>query len=154
MKKNIIILLLILISIFIYFRQQKKNYYDMINAVSGATPLAIERDTPDGISLIIDGLVKHEYRFNASSLSGFASTRIRTREFSSDGKFLGAYAYSGIPVFNILEGIAPEKEAGALFNQPLDILVKFISASGESVGFTFNEIIMADDSLPCYTRLL
>ena len=148
MKKNIVIVLLIALTVFIYFRQDNKNYYDMINAVSGATPLAIARETPEGVSLTIDGLVKQEYRFNSSALNGFASTRIRTKEFSSDGKFLGAYAYTGIPVFNILEGIAPEKEADAVFNQPLDILVKFVSASGASVDFTFNEIIMADDSLP------
>ena len=148
MKKNIAIVLLIILSVFIYFRQDNKNYYDMINAVSGATPLAIARDTPGGISLTIDGLVKKEYKFNASALNGFAATRIRTKEFTSDGKFLGAYAYIGIPVFNILEGIAPEKKPDALFNQPLDILIKFISASGDSVGFTFNEIIMADDCLP------
>lgn len=148
MKKNIIIILLIALTVFIYFRQEDKNYYDMINAVSGATPLAISRNAPDGISLTIDGLVKQEYRFTASALNGFASTRIRTREFSPDGKFLGAYAYTGIPVFNILEGIAPEKKADTIFNQPLDILVKFISASGKSVSFTFNEIIMVDDTLP------
>lgn len=148
MKKNIIIGLLVVLAIFIYIRQENKNYYDMINAVSGATPLAIARDIPDGVSLTIDGLVKQEYRFTASALNGFASTRIRTKEFSSDGKFLGAYAYAGIPVFNILEGIAPEKKADAVFKQPLDILVRFISASGKSVGFTFNEVIMADDSLP------
>ncbi|MBN2419257.1 MAG: hypothetical protein JXL81_07720 [Deltaproteobacteria bacterium] len=148
MKKNILIVLLIALSVFIYFRQDNKNYYDMINAVSGATPLAIDRDTPEGVSLNIDGLVKQEYQFNASALNGFASTRIRTKEFSPDGEYLGAYAYAGIPVFNILEGIAPEKRPDAVFNQPLDILIKFISASGESVGFTFNEIIMADDSLP------
>ncbi len=148
MKKNILIVLLIVAAVFIYFRQENKNYYDMVNAVSGATPLAIEKDVPKGVSLIIDGLVKQEYRFDASALNGFASTRIRTREFAPDGKFLGAYAYTGIPVFNILEGIAPQKEKDAIFNQPLDILVKFISASGKSVGFTFTELIMADDSLP------
>ncbi|NLD37043.1 MAG: hypothetical protein GX654_09250 [Desulfatiglans sp.] len=148
MKKNIIIVLLILAAVFIYFRQENKNYYDMVNAVSGATPLAIAKDVPKGVSLVIDGLVKQEYRFSASALNGFASTRIRTREFTPDGKFLGAYAYTGIPVFNILEGIAPQKDKDALFNQPLDILVRFISSSGKSVGFTFTELIMADDSLP------
>lgn len=148
MKKNIVIVLLIALSMFIYFRQKEKNYYDMINAVSGATPLAIERDAPDWAYLTIDGLVKHKYNFTSSALNGFASTRIRTREFAPDGKYLGAYAYTGIPVFNILEGISPRKEDGAAFNQPLDILVKFISETGKSVEFTFNEIIMNDDSLP------
>ena len=148
MKKNIVIALLIVIAVFIYFRQENKNYYDMINAVSGATPLAVSRDIPGEISLTIDGLVKQEYSFSASALGGFASTRIRTKEFSPDGKYLGAYAYSGIPVFNILEGIAPEKKPDDVFNQPLDILVSFVSSTGKTVSFTFNEIIMADDTLP------
>lgn len=148
MKKNIVIVLLIAFAAFIYFRQENKNYYDMINAVSGATPLAISRGIPDEMSLTIDGLVKQEYNFSASALGGFASTRIRTKEFSPEGKYLGAYAYTGIPVFNILEGIAPEKKPDDVFNQPLDILVNFISSNGKKVSFTFNEIIMADDTLP------
>jgi hypothetical protein len=148
MKKNIIIVLLIAISIFIYFRQKEKNYYDMINAVSGATPLAIARDVPEGVSLTIDGLVKKEYRFSTSALNGFATMRIRTKEFSQDGKFLGAYAYTGIPVFNILEGIAPQKPKDAIFDQPLDILITFTSSTGETVRFSYNEIIMSDDRLP------
>ena len=148
MKKNILILLLIVAVVFVYFRQENKNYYDMINAVSGATPLAVAREVPENISLTVDGLVKQTYNFSASALNGFAATRIRTREFSPQGEFLGAYAYIGIPVFNILEGIAPQKPKTAVFNQPLDILVTFTSADGKSVAFTFNELIMADDSLP------
>jgi hypothetical protein len=148
MKRNIIIAILLGLCVFIYFRQQDKNYYDMINAVSGATPLAIAVDVPDNISLTVDGLVKQEYRFSASALSGFASNRIRTREFTADGSYLGAYSYAGIPVFNILEGIAPKKPADAAFNQPQDIVVVFTAASGRRAAFSFNEIIMADDSLP------
>ncbi len=148
MKKNIVILLLIALTVFIYFRQENKNYYDMINAVSGATPLAISRDIPDEISLTIDGLVKQEYNLSASALGGFAPTRIRTKEFSPDGKYLGAYAYTGIPAFNILEGIAPQKKPDDVFNQPLDILINFVSSTGKTVSFSFNEIIMADDTLP------
>ena len=148
MKKNILILLLIAAVVFVYFRQEKKNYYDMINAVSGATPLAFAREVPDGLTLTVDGLVKQTYAFSASALNGFAATRIRTKEFSPQGEFLGAYAYVGIPVFNILEGIAPQKPENAVFNQPLDILVTFTSTDGKSVAFTFNELVMANDCLP------
>jgi hypothetical protein len=148
MKRNITIAILLGLCIFIYLRQRDKNYYDMINAVSGATPLAIAVDVPDNISLTVDGLVKKEYHFSASALSGFASTRIRTREFTADGTYLGAYSYAGIPVFNILEGIAPKKPTDAAFSQPQDIVVVFTAASGRQVTFSFNELIMADDSLP------
>jgi hypothetical protein len=148
MKKNILIIMLIAISIFIFFRQKEKNYYDMINAVFGATPLAIARDVPEGVSLTVDGLVKKEYHFSASALNGFATNRIRTMEFSPGKQFLGAYAYTGIPVFNIMEGIAPQKPKDAIFDQPLDIVVTFTSATGKTVNFSYNEIIMANDCLP------
>jgi DMSO/TMAO reductase YedYZ molybdopterin-dependent catalytic subunit len=139
MKKNLLIVLLIGVCVFIYFRQRDKNYYDMINAVSGATPLAISRDVPTDFSLTIDGLVKKKYKFSSSALNGFAPIRLRTREFSPEGSFLGAYAYTGIPVFNILEGIAPQKPLEAVFDQPLDILVEFSSSSGKrSVSVSMN----------------
>jgi hypothetical protein len=135
------------VCIFVYFRQRNENYYDLI-IVSGATPLAVAEKVPPEVSLTVDGFVKKDYRFSGSALNGFASTRIRTREFDVEGKFLGAYAYSGIPVFNILEGIAPEKPEGADFKQPLDMLVSFSSASGKRVHFSFNEILMTDDRSP------
>jgi hypothetical protein len=135
------------LGIFVYFRQQNENYYDLI-IVSGATPSAVAEKVPAEISLTIDGLVKKDFRFSGSALNGFASTRIRTREFDANGKFLGAYAYIGIPVFNILEGIAPEKPEGADFKQPLDMIVSFSSASGDKVHFSFNELLMTDDKHP------
>lgn len=140
-------LLLIGILIFFYFRQQKENYYDLL-LVSGATPLAIAEKVPEAYSLTVNGLVKKECAFSGSALNGFATTRIRTREFSPDGKFLGAYVYLGIPMYNILEGIAPQKPENAVFNQPLDILVTFSSASGEKVSFSYNELLMTDDTYP------
>ena len=148
MKRSILIGILIIACIFIWFRQKNKNYYDLINAVSGATPLAVAADVPDDFSLTVNGLTKQEYRFTSSALNGFASTRIRTLEISGDGEFVGAYVYNGIPVFNILEGIAPEKPEPVLFDQPVDMVVTFSSDSGRSVRFSYNEIIMVDDSLP------
>ena len=135
------------VCVFLYIRQQKENYYDLL-IVSGATPLAVAEKVPEEFSLIVNGLVKKEYVFSGSALNGFATTRIRTREFSPDGKFLGAYVYLGIPIYNILEGIAPQKPGDAPFNQPLDILVTFSSASGKKVSFSFNELLMTDDRYP------
>jgi hypothetical protein len=116
--------------------------------VSGATPLAVEKKMPLDYSLTVKGLVKKEYRFSGSALNGFAATRIRTREFSPDGHYQGAYAYLGIPVFHILEGIAPEKPGNATFKQPLDMLVTFTATSGEKVNFSYNELLMVDDRHP------
>lgn len=147
MKKNIIIALLIILAVFICFRQENKDYYDYL-IVSGATPLAIAQRVPADISLTIDGLVKKKYQFSGDALNALATTRIRTREISPDGEFLGAYIHLGIPVFNILEGISPQKPDHYLFHQPLDILVTFHSDSGQQACFSFNEIIMTDDRLP------
>ena len=147
MKKYVILGLIVLVGVFVYVRQTNKDYYDLI-IVSGATPLAISKKVNGSISLTITGLVKKEYVFNGNTLNGFAATRIRTREFSADGKYQGAYAYLGIPVFNILEGIAPQKPDDTNFNQPLDIMVTFISSSGKTATFSFNEIIMATDRHP------
>ena len=147
MKKIIVISLIILIGAFVYARQSNKDYYDLI-VVSGATPLAVSKRVPDSMSLTVTGLVRKEYVFSGSTLNGFSSTRLRTREFSAGGEFQGAYAYLGIPVFHILEGISPKKPDSANFNQPLDIMVSFISKTGASSTFSFNEIIMATDQLP------
>lgn len=148
MLKNILIGVLSIVCLFIFFRQENKNYYDMVNAVSGATPLAVAKDVPGHVALTVDGLVKQTYQFSGSALNGFASTRIRTIEYQADGTFTGAYIYVGIPVFHIMEGIAPQKPETANFKQPLDILVTFTSAAGKSVDFSFNEIIMTDDDHP------
>lgn len=141
------VILAIGVAVFLYARKQNENYYDLL-IVSGATPLAVAEKVPETFSLTVNGLVKKEYVFSGSALNGFAATRVRTREFSPEGEFLGAYAYLGIPAYHILEGISPQKPDGAVFNQPLDMLVTFTSASGEKVHFSLNELLMTDDSHP------
>lgn len=132
---------------FLFYRQTHKNYYDYLT-MSGATPLAVAEKAPAHIVLEIDGLVKKNYRFTGDALNALAFTRIRTREISPEGEFMGAYAYIGIPVFHILEGVAPQKPEHFTFDQPLDILVTFHSASGKTSRFSFNELIMTDDRFP------
>ncbi len=146
-RRIVFILLVAGVAVFLYARQQNENYYDLL-IVSGATPLAVAEKVPETFSLTVNGLVKKEYVFSGSALNGFATTRTRTCEFSPDGKFLGAYAYLGIPVYNILEGISPRKPDGAVFNQPMDIMATFTSISGEKVHFSLNELLMTDDSRP------
>ena len=147
MVKNGLFILVIVGLVFVTYRQTHKDYYDYLT-MSGATPLAVARRAPSDIRLTIDGLVKKTYRFTGDALNALATTRIRTREISPDGDYLGAYIHVGIPVFNILEGIAPKKPEHAAFNQPLDILVTFHSATGEKVHFSFNELIMTGDCQP------
>lgn len=121
--------------------------YD-ITAVTGATNVVLTRHAPSGIDLAVKGMVKREYRFNSDAFNALASTRIRTREVSPEGKFLGAYTYTGVPVYNILNGIAPVKPAGAAFDRPLDMVVTFTNRSGRSVHFSYGELTMSDDSYP------
>jgi len=146
-KQAIFICIAAAVLAFIFYRQTHKNYYDYLT-MSGATPLAIAEIVPSDFSLEINGLVKKDYRFSGDALNALATTRIRTREISPEGIFLGAYIHLGIPVFNILEGIAPLKPDHFNFDQPLDILVTFRSDSGKTSCFSFNELIMTDDRSP------
>ena len=147
MIKKSIVFLVLAVAAFVFYRQNHKDYYDYL-IMSGATPLAVSRKVPADFGLEIDGLVKKTYRFTGNALNALATTRIRTREMSADGTYQGAYIHVGIPVFNILEGVAPQKPEQAAFAQPLDILVTFQSASGKKVYFSFNELIMTGDCLP------
>ncbi|BBO83713.1 hypothetical protein DSCO28_42790 [Desulfosarcina ovata subsp. sediminis] len=147
MTKKIVLAVIAAAAVFFYYRQIHRDYYDYLT-MSGATPLAVARRVPAGVRLEIDGLVKKTYRFSGDALNALATTRIRTREISPTGNFLGAYIHVGIPAFNILEGIAPKKPDHAGFDQPLDILVTFHSASGKRACFSFNELIMTGDGKP------
>lgn len=146
-KKVIVIVVLAIVFSFIIYRQTHKEYYDYI-IMSGATPIAVSQRVPSDISLEIDGFVKKKYHLTGDALNALATTRIRTREISPAGKYTGAYIHLGIPAFNILEGISPEKPDHFTFDGPIDILVTFHSASGEISRFSFNEIIMTDDRYP------
>ncbi len=147
MAKKAILILAVLAAVFVCYRQTHKDYYDYLT-MSGATPLAVARRVPPDVHLEIDGLVKKHYRFSGDALNALAATRIRTREISPRGEYLGAYIHIGIPAFNILEGIAPQKPAGCIFDQPTDILVTFHAATGEKRQFSFNELIMTGDCMP------
>ncbi|MCF8068480.1 MAG: hypothetical protein K9L30_07845 [Desulfobacterales bacterium] len=146
-KKIIAGCMVLLAGIIIYYYRHNKSYYDVM-IMTGATPLAIIETIPSDIFLTVNGYVKKNYQFSSSALRAFSTTRIRTKEFSDEGCFIGSYAYQGIPVFHILEGISPQKPAGASFDQPLDLMVIFTSASGEQRIFSYNEIIMTDDRYP------
>jgi hypothetical protein len=118
-----------------------------VDAVTGATPLAIARHVPQSLILTVNGEVHQEYRFESSELRAFATTRIRTREVTGDGEYVGAYAYVGIPVIHILEGVKPKKK-NADFDRPLDMIVTITDSGGKSAHFSYNEICMVDDAHP------
>ena len=135
------------IAVFVVYRTAHHDYYNAIT-VTGATPLAVAEKVPSGVSLEVTGRVKKDYRFTTSSLRAFATTRIRTIELSPEGEFLGAYIYVGIPVFNILEGVAPWFPEGSARNFPTDFLVTVVSESGDKAVFSYGELLMVDDCLP------
>lgn len=119
-----------------------------IMTVTGATPLALQESVPSGLSLKISGMVKKEYELSSYTLNKFATARIRTREVSLGGEFEGTYIYTGIPMYNILEGVTPQKPKNAAFDRPLDIAVVFHSSSGKKARFSYGELIMTDDRNP------
>jgi hypothetical protein len=125
-----------------------KSSRDNIDAFSGATPQALARQVPDGLAVTVDGKVKQSYYLSSRSLRLLATTRIRTGEVSPQGEILGAYIYYGIPVLYLMEGVAPQKAPGDVFDRPLDLVVVFTSASGKTAAFSYGELTMASDSLP------
>ena len=149
MKKYILIAVIVLSLLAGYYlgTQYDRDYMEIM-AVTGATPVALNKRVPSEISLRLTGLVKQEYVLSGDALNALSTARIRTREVSPDGKATGTYAYIGVPVINILEGIAPSKFKEGEFERPLDFIITFNSRSGNSVSFSYGEIIFVDDSLP------
>ncbi|MCU0846189.1 MAG: hypothetical protein MUC76_14865 [Spirochaetes bacterium] len=151
MKKNHIILIAVAAGALVLFAGYRlvfsKNQVEIM-AVTGATPLAVKQEVKSGTTLKVSGLTKRVYTFGADALNAFAPTCMRTREVAPDGKFMGTYRYSGIPVLHILEGVAPKKAENAAFDRPLDMIVTFENADGERVHFSYGELTMTDDSEP------
>ncbi|MBN1635372.1 MAG: hypothetical protein JW920_02590 [Deltaproteobacteria bacterium] len=147
LKYVLIYILALAVAVFIIYRTAHHDYYNAVT-VTGATPLAVAQSVPKGYALRVDGRVKNPYHFSTSALRAFATTRIRTKELNSEGVFEGTYMYIGIPVYNILEGVAPAYPEDAALKMPTDMLVTFTSRSGEKVHFSYGELIMVDDSAP------
>ncbi len=144
-KKQLITFLLLF---FLVSSMSCRKDLAQIMTVTGATPLALQESVPSGLSLQISGLVKKEYNLSSYTLNKFATARIRTREVSAGGEFEGTYIYTGIPIYNILEGVTPQKPKTAAFDRPLDIAVVFHSSSGKKARFSYGELIMTDDRHP------
>jgi len=136
-------LILILISLPLNLRGEKK-----VDTVSSATCPAVKKVLPRGLSIKVDGKVRNRYNLTHKYLSGLSTVRIRTREITPDGNVMGAYIYNGIPVYFLLDGIAPHKDKNDRFDRPLDLIVTFSSASGKSVSFSYGELTMCDDNDP------
>jgi hypothetical protein len=133
-----------LIVVFIAYRELHHNYYEAIT-VTGATPLALYTSVPADFRIEVTGEVKKVYSFESASLRAFATTRIRTKEVSPKGAFMGNFIYLGIPAYNLLEGIALAYPPGS--DNPLDFLVTFESRRGGKVHFPWAELMMAGDDL-------
>ncbi|HON77641.1 MAG TPA: hypothetical protein PK544_04060 [Spirochaetota bacterium] len=119
-----------------------------ILSLTGATAKAFSVPVPEGVTLTVNGEVKQEYSFSGRALNGFATTILRTQEVSPSGEFEGTYTYVGIPLYFMLEGIAPKKPKDAAFDRPLDMVVTFTSKDGKKVHFSYGELTMTDDTHP------
>ena len=124
------------------------SYKDYIDAFSGATPAALERKIPEGLSLTVDGKVKQTYHLTSRSFRLLAKTRVRTPEISPKGEIMGTYIYTGIPVLYILEGVVPKKTNADAFDSVMDMVVVFSSTTGETSRFSYGELTTVSDSLP------
>ena len=147
LRAVLIYLVALAVALFLCYRTAHRDYYNAVT-VTGATPIALAQMVPRGCQLSIDGQVQKSCDLGSSALRAFATTRIRTRELAPEGGYEGAYIYVGIPVFNILEGIAPAYPEGRQMNNPTDFMVTFTNTSGAQSHFTYNELIYTDDCLP------
>lgn len=138
-------LVVFLMLVFIGYRELHHNYYEAVT-VTGATPLALYSAVPRDFRIEVSGNVKKDYSFGSSALRAFATTRIRTKEVSPKGAFVGNFIYLGIPVYNLLEGIAPAYSSEGSDN-PLDFLVTFESGEDKQVHFSWGELMMPGDAL-------
>ena len=124
------------------------THKDYIDAFSGATPVALQREVPDGLRFTVEGKVKQKYTFSSHSFRLLAKARIRTPEVTPAGEIMGTYIYTGIPVLYILEGVVPLKTGKDAFDRPLDMVAVFHSATGKTACFSYGELVMAGDSFP------
>ena len=124
------------------------TYGRFIDAFSGATPRALHHAAPDGLEIQVDGRVERPWRVTSRTLRLLAPLRVRTREVTPDGRVMGAYAHTGVPVMHILAGVDPSPLAQDPDDRPLDMLVVFTARSGKRSFFTYGELVMADDALP------
>mgnify|MGYP000228345866 CR=1 FL=1 len=124
------------------------TYGRFIDAFSGATPSALHYPPPDGLEILVDGQVQRTWKVTSRSLRLLAPVRVRTREVTPDGRIMGSYAYTGVPVMHILAGVDPRPLSIDPDDRPLDMLVVFASRDGKCSVFTYGELVLADDALP------
>lgn len=150
MKKKLIVIMVLTVILLaaVFIVRDIISYSDYIDAFSGATPLALQRKVPDGLSLTVDGKVEQTYHFTSRSFRLLAKTRLRTPEVSPAGEIMGAYIYTGIPVHYIMAGVVPQKTEADVFDRPMDMVVVFFSSTGETARFSYGELTCADDGLP------
>lgn len=146
----LILVAMTLVAAFAVFllRNPAAHEKNQIDAFSGATPIALEKDVPNGLSLAVNGRVKQIYQLDSPAFRWMAKTRIRIPEVTPDGRIMGAYIYTGVPLLHILEGVVPEKNKNDAFDRPLDMIVSATSANGQTIHFSYGELTMATDSLP------
>ncbi|MGE5340349.1 MAG: hypothetical protein ACM3SY_02600 [Candidatus Omnitrophota bacterium] len=116
--------------------------------LSGATSLVLEKAVPEGLAFTVDGEVKQTYRFTSQTFRLMAKTRIRTFEITPGGEMMGAYIYTGVPVLHFMEGVVAQKTKKDSFFRPLDMIVVFTSASGQTARFSYGELWMTRDDFP------
>lgn len=124
------------------------TYGRFIDAFSGATPSALYYPPPDGLKLLVEGRLERPWKVTSRSLRLLAPVRVRTREVTPDGRIMGSYAYTGVPVMYILAGVDPRPLSIDPDDRPLDMLVMFASRDGKRSVFTYGELVLADDALP------
>ena len=148
MPRKIIIVIVVVLTIFLIYRQTHKDYYDYLT-MSGATPLAVARQVPSDFHLEIE-------RAGQESIPLFRKRPQRPghNAHPQPGKSLRT-ANTWVPIFTWASryltswrGSPPKSRTIIPLTSRWTLLWLSIPNPGETVYFSFNELIMTGDCYP------
>ena len=90
-------------------------------------------------TLTITGLVKKPLALTVDDLDRFQSTTVRSSDIMKDGTYHGVFTTRGVPLKNLLELAAVQKEETG-FNRPLDLAIVVRSKDGKKVTLSWGEV--------------
>lgn len=96
-------------------------------------------------SFAISGLVQNPLIIDLEKLAGFSPVKVRANEVSSDGKYHGAFLYTGVSLKSLLELSQIEKKEAEFFKRT-DLAVVIKNSGGFETILTWGEIFYHNPS--------
>ena len=93
--------------------------------------------------LRVSGLVKQPLNLSLDQLANLDQVRVKFNDVNSKGDFKGVFWLRGVPLRDLLELAAVEKEAGG-YHKRVDLAVVVTSANGRRVTLSWGEVFYAN----------